>query len=61
MVVVKMLILSDIGLKVSSAFVVMRKPVPSYNVDWCLDLYRKSSVPFDEVILGTPWLVILVS
>ena len=32
MVVVKMVIFSDIGLKVISAFVVTRKPVPLYDV-----------------------------
>ena len=34
MVVVNMLFLPDIGLKVISAFVVTRKPVPPYDVDW---------------------------
>ena len=61
MVVVKMLILSDIGLKVTSAFVVTRKPVPPNDVDWRPELYGKSLVPFDEVIVGTLWPVILVS
>ena len=61
MVFVKMLILSNIDLKVSSAFVVTRKSVPPYDVDWRPELYRKSLVLFDEVILCTPWPVIIVS
>ena len=60
-VVVQMLVFSVICVKVISAIVVTRKPVPRYHVDWWPEPYRKSLVQFDEVILCTPWPVILVS